>query len=514
MVNGSDPHPVRTAPALRRRLLIGLAAALLSGVAMVVSRILISARTPVDMLFDLTGHLLGVPAVFNLIHGLPGGLDHYAKYGLFTVMALVYVALWTLAALPLLRFGRGWRVALPTLFTPALVGLVLLPLEGLGPFGLTPDNYFYPPPATHAWAAAFGAVYGVVLALARRPRNAAERVAHDPRRREALERSARGLLVIAVGASVARLALGALARAEAQLQGLLARIRGLGPVITPVKDHYVVSKNFVDPRVGEARWKLKLHGLVEHPLELALSDLRSLPSVTRSTTLICISNEVGGHLVGNSLWTGVPMRDLLEMAGVKAGATHIVMRAADNYADSFPLDVGQREGTMVAYLQDGEPLVRAHGFPARVLAPGLYGMKNVKWLMDIELVDHDFTGYWEQRGWSQTAVVQTMSRIDTPTATILGGDAAIGGIAFAGLRGVKAVQVSVDGGKSWQPATLRPADNPYSWALWGFEWHADPGEYDVLVRAVDGRGEVQTSKRSQPLPDGATGYQQVKVKVG
>ncbi len=481
---------------------------------MVASRILLSARTPVDMLFDLTGHLLGVPAVFNVIHALPAGLGDYAKYGLFTVIALAYVALWTVAALPLTRVGRGWRVALPVVATPVLVGLVLLPLQGLGPFGLRPDNYFYPPLTTHLWAAAFGAVYGVVLAWARRPRRAGTAPGHDPGRREALGRSLRALLVVAAGASLARVALGAFARAEAQLLGFLARIRGLGPVITPVKDHYVVSKNFVDPRVDGARWKLKLHGLVDHPLELGLSDLRSLPSVTRSTTLICISNEVGGHLVGNSLWTGVPMRDLLEMAGVRAGATHLVLRAADNYADSFPLDVGRRDGTMVAYLQDGEPLVRAHGFPARVLAPGLYGMKNVKWLMDIEVVDRDFTGYWEQRGWSQKAVVQTMSRIDTPTATVLGGDAAIGGIAFAGLRGVKAVQVSVDGGKSWQPATLRPADNPYSWTLWGFEWQAGPGEYDVLVRAVDGRGQLQTARRSQPLPDGATGYQQVKVRVG
>lgn len=514
MAYGSDPHPVGIGRSLRGRLLVGLAAALLSGGAMVASRILISARTPVDMLFDLTGHLLGVPAVFNIIHALPAGLGDDAKYALFTVMALAYVALWTVLAVPLTRLGRWWRFALPVVATPALVGLVLLPLEGLGLLGLRAGNYFYPPLTTHLWAAAFGAVYGVVLSLARRPRSAGSGRSYDPDRREALGRGARALLVMAAGASLARMALGEIVRAQAQLQGLLARIRGLSPVITPVKDHYVVSKNFVDPKVDGTRWKLKLHGLVEHPLELGLSDLRALPAVERSTTLICISNEVGGHLVGNSLWTGVPMRDLLEMAGVKAGASHIALRAADNYIDAFPLAVGQRDGTMVAYLQDGKPLVRAHGFPARVLAPGLYGMKNVKWLMDIEVVDHDVTGYWEQRGWSRTAVVQTMSRIDTPTATVLGGDAAIGGIAFAGLRGVKAVQVSVDGGKSWQQATLRPADNRYSWTLWGFEWHADPGEYDVLVRAVDGRGRLQTAKRSQPLPDGATGYQQLRVRVG
>ncbi len=519
MEPGNDPlttKPTRVV-SVRHRLAVGGAAALLSGVAMVASRLLIGARTPIDMLFDLTGHLLGVPAVFNIIHSLPYGLDHYAKYALFGTMALAYVLSWTALAVPLTRLPRPWRVVVPVLATPALVGLVLLPLEGLGAFGASPTNYFYRPLPTHLWAAAFGAVYGVVLliargrAAARGPEHDAE---HDPGRREALGRSARGLLVLAVGLGTARLALGALARAAAQLEGLLGRIRGLGPVITPVGDHYVVSKNFSDPRVDASRWRLKLHGLVDHPLELGLEDLKALPSVTRSTTLICISNEVGGHLVGNSMWTGVPMTDLLEMAGVQSGASHVILRAADNYSDSFPLEVAGRDGTMVAYLQDGEPLVRGHGFPARVLAPGIYGMKSVKWLMDVEVVDHDYTGYWEQRGWSQTAVVHTMSRIDTPTATVLGSDAAIGGIAFAGLRGVRRIDVSVDGGASWQQATLRPADNAFSWTLWGFEWQTDPGEYDVLVRAVDGTGALQTSDKSQPLPDGSTGYHRLKVRVG
>lgn len=512
----SDNDPLTIEPAtvsIRHRLAVGGGAALLSGAAMVASRLLVGARTPVDMVFDLTGHLLGVPAVFNVIHGLPYGLDHYAKYALFGTMALVYVLLWTALAVPLTRLARAWRLVVPVLATPALVGLVLLPLEGLGAFGASPTNYFYRPWPTHLWAAGFGAVYGVVLLVARR-RAAARGPAHDAGRREAVGHGARALLLLVAGLGTVRLTLGALARAAGQLQGLLGRIRGLEPVITPVGDHYVVSKNFSDPRVDASRWRLKLHGMVDHPLELALEDLKALPSVTRSTTLICISNEVGGHLVGNSMWTGVPMADLLEMAGVQSGASHVILRAADNYSDSFPLEVAGRDGTMVAYLQDGEPLVRGHGFPARVLAPGIYGMKSVKWLMDAEVVDHDYTGYWQQRGWSQTAVVRTMSRIDTPTATVVGSDVAIGGMAFAGLRGVRRIEVSVDGGSSWQQATLRPADNAFSWTLWGFEWQTDPGEYEALVRAVDGTGALQTADKSQPLPDGSTGYHRLRVKVG
>ncbi|HKI56076.1 MAG TPA: molybdopterin-dependent oxidoreductase [Trueperaceae bacterium] len=495
----------------RSPLTIGAAAAVVSGAAMVLARLYASARTPVDMLFDLTGHLLGVPAVFNVIHALPGDLGQYAKYVLFVVMALVYLALWTVAAPSLARLTRPWRVVLPALLTPALVGLVLLPLEGLAPFGLSTSNYFYPPLATHLWAMLFGALYGLVLLAAGAPAPAA---GHDAGRRDALDKAARGLVLMVAGAGVLRLAAGALARAAA-LQGLLAKIKGLPTVVTSVKDHYVVSKNFVDPKVDEGRWRLKIHGLVEHTLDLKLADLKALPSLSRTSTLICISNEVGGHLVGNSTWTGVLLKDLLDMVGVKPGASHMIMRAADNYSDAVPLDVAQRDGNLVAYLQDGEPLVRAHGFPARMLIPGLYGMKSVKWLVDIELVDRPYTGYWEERGWSQTAVVHTMSRIDTPLATTVDGGAAIGGIAFAGLRGVKAVQVSLDGGQTWRPATLRPADNPYSWTLWGLEWNAPrTGEVDALVRAVDGDGKVQTSARRQPLPDGATGYDEVRVKLG
>ncbi len=500
-----------TAPA-RRRLLVGAAAAFVSGGAMMAARVLAEARTPVDMIFDLTSHLLGVPVMFNLIHALPWGLGGYAKYALFVVMALLYLGLWSALALPLLRLGRAWRVVVPALATPALVGLVLLPLEGLGLFGTAPGNYFYPPLSTALWAAGFGVVYGLVLALF--PAHGSATAAHDASRRSVLGRSGQVMLAVVAGVGVARLLLGAVVRA-AGLDGLLARIKGLSAPITATEDHYVVSKNFLNPGVKADRWSLKIHGMVDHPLTLGLEDIKALPSVERSTTLTCISNEVGGDLIGNSLWTGVPMRDLLSMAGVQSGATEVILRAADNYSDSFPLEVGMREGTMVAYFQNGEALTRDHGFPARVLAPGIYGMKNVKWVVEIELADQDYQGYWQQRGWSDEAVVQTMSRIDTATATMLDdGTAAIGGIAFAGLRGVEEVEVSLDGGSSWQRATVRPAENDFSWTLWGFQWQADPGEYQVQVRAVDGTGTSQTAERQRPLPDGATGHHQLKVRVG
>ena len=142
-------------------------------------------------------------------------------------------------------------------------------------------------------------------------------------------------------------------------------------------------------------------------------------------------------------------------------------------------------------------------------------MKNVKWVTEIELVSEDFQGYWQTRGWSDTAIVRTMSRIDTPTGVPLDdGTVAVGGVAFAGLRGVQGVEVSVDGGDTWQEAQVAPAVNELTWNLWGFSWDAEPGTYEVLVRAIDGTGEVQTAERERPLPDGATGYHTVTVRVG
>ncbi|WP_456412476.1 sulfite oxidase, partial [Oceanithermus profundus] len=320
-------------------------------------------------------------------------------------------------------------------------------------------------------------------------------------------RSLKGLALLAAAAAGPL----RLARAAGDLWG---RIRGLSPEITPTEDHYQVSKNVVNPRLRADRWRFEIGGLVETPLTLTLEDLKALPAVERPSTLICISNPVGGKLVGNSVWTGVRLRDLLERAGVRPEATELVLRAADNYSDSFPLEAALYEETILAYLQNGEPLTPDHGFPARLLVPGIYGMKNVKWLTRIELAGEDYRGYWQKRGWSDRAVVRTMSRIDTGVATPTGdGRVAIGGVAFAGRRGVRAVEVSFDDGRSWQAAELKPGSSRITWTLWRYLWKAEPGTYAVTVRAVDGEGRTQDPTPRPPLPDGATGYHRRKVRV-
>jgi DMSO/TMAO reductase YedYZ molybdopterin-dependent catalytic subunit len=303
------------------------------------------------------------------------------------------------------------------------------------------------------------------------------------------------------------------ARAQ-QAAGVFARLIGISPRTTPTEEHYVVSKNLFDPSVDEAGWRLRISGLVERPLELGLDDLRAMPSVTRPSTLICVSNPVGGELIGTSEWTGVRLADLLEAAGPRAEARELVLRAADNYTDSFPLDAALREGTIVAYLQNGEPLGSRHGSPARVLVPGIYGMKNVKWVEEIELAEDDYQGYWQTRGWSDEAVVKTMSRIDTDVAVRLDdGRVAVGGVAFAGLRGIRAVEVSLDGGERWLPAEVEPAPNGLSWVRWAAVVEVDEGRFEVRVRATDGEGTVQTAEPSRPLPDGADGHHQRTVRV-
>ncbi|MEK7848898.1 MAG: molybdopterin-dependent oxidoreductase, partial [Chloroflexota bacterium] len=187
----------------------------------------------------------------------------------------------------------------------------------------------------------------------------------------------------------------------------------------------------------------------------------------------------------------------------------------DDYSDSFPLEKALEPGTLLAHRMNGEPLTPPHGFPLRALVPGIYGMKNVKWLREIEVVDYDFQGFWQERGWSDQAVIKTISRLDLPG----GGDyragevATIGGVAFAGGRGISRVEVSTDDGRTWKPAQVRPALSPYTWVLWLQQWSPAPGHYEILVRAADGLGQLQDAEEREPLPDGASGYHRIVVRV-
>jgi hypothetical protein len=297
--------------------------------------------------------------------------------------------------------------------------------------------------------------------------------------------------------------------------GIFPSIDGLAIEVTPISDFYDVSKNVSDPDVDVRRWQLQINGLVQNAVSLSYDQIRQLPWVEQYATLECISNEVGGDLIGNALWRGVRLRNLLEQAELEPRVVDIVLKAADGYTDSIPLERALSDGTILAYEMNGLPLNQTHGFPLRLIVPGIYGMKNVKWITGIEAVDFDFKGYWQKRGWDDRAEYKTMSRIDAPPSSIKNAATTIAGIAFAGDRGIQRVQVSIDGGKSWKDADLKPALSGYTWVLWHLDWTpANAGSALLIVRATDVTGITQTSSHAPPIPNGASGYDSRTVRVG
>ena len=393
--------------------------------------------------------------------------------------------------------AAGWLV----------VNLVLLPISGDGFLGLAES-----PVAWLLWALLF-TVYGVVLESAYEQWLAPLPEKAEPGRRRAL----RTIPLAVAGGSLAVLALEV---APGWYRSIFAApgagLAGQSPEITPVGDFYVVSKNFNDPVVDGATWSLNVHGLVDRPLKLRLDDLRALPATTEYVTLECISNDVGGPQISTGQFAGPALRDVLAQAGVQPSATLVAFRARDGYTESLPLSLVQSSPEiLLAHALDGAPLPDAHGFPARILVPGHYGMKGPKWVEDIELATGSRNGYWENQGWNPDAEVRTMSRIDSPLqgALLKAGAVPVTGIAFAGKRGIAAVDYSTDGGRTWNPADLKPPRSELTWVLWSATWNATPGEYTVEVRARDGQGGLQSKNRAPSYPDGSSGYHSVAVSI-
>jgi len=296
-----------------------------------------------------------------------------------------------------------------------------------------------------------------------------------------------------------------------------AGIEGLVPELTPNRLHYTVDESIIDPDIDVADWRLRIDGLVGGPVELTYDQLLSMAATEQIVTLVCISNYVGGELVGTAKWTGVPLAEVLARAGgVKPGAVRVAFHAVGGYTDSLPLAKAMDPATVVAYGMNGVALPRAHGYPARIIAPGIYGMKNVKWLERIEVVDYDFKGYWQAgSGWDNIAEIRTGSRIDLPAGgvAVAGGELDVAGMAWAGERGIDRVEVSVDGGRTWQPAILRRPLARAAWRQWRARLPRPAGDATVLVRAVDGTGAIQTASSAPPYPSGATGYDELQVKA-
>ncbi len=294
-------------------------------------------------------------------------------------------------------------------------------------------------------------------------------------------------------------------------------IAGIAPLITPNEDFYLIDTALSYPQVDPADWSLQIHGMVDREVEISFDELLDLGLVREQVTLSCVSNRVGGRLVGNAEWVGVPLATVLDQAGVQPGATQIVGRSIDRWTAGFPTEVAlDGRVAMVAVQMNGEPLPISHGFPARLVVAGLYGyVSATKWLSDIELTTWEaFNGYWIPRGWSKEGPIKTQSRIDVPRrdSTIDPGPTAIAGVAWAPSRAIEKVEVQVDD-EDWVEAELSRETTINSWRQWMVTWNATPGEHQVRVRATDGTNTTQTSEISDPAPDGATGWHTIRVRA-
>ena len=289
----------------------------------------------------------------------------------------------------------------------------------------------------------------------------------------------------------------------------------LTPRLTPIADFYHVSKNIADPVVSGDGWSLTVDGLVDRPQIYTLAQLTERATTKNITTLGCISNELNGDLISTAEWTGISVVELLEEAGVRPEAVDLRFACADDYEDSIPVAQAMDPETLLVVGMNGETLTPDHGYPVRMIVPPIYGMKNVKWLERIELVDHDFKGFWQTRGWSDPAPYQIWGRIDTPRSgeDVPAGRNLAAGMAFAGDRGVSKAEVSLDEGQTWAEAELEPALNPpYTWVRWRFPYEASE-DFELWLRVTDGEGTVAPEERQPPLPDGATGWPLRRINV-
>ena len=344
---------------------------------------------------------------------------------------------------------------------------------------------------------------------------AATSVSGQVTRREALA-VAGGTAVILVAGAVAtnRLLAGYLARSNLSYEGHTVP-QSVMSAITPNKDFYIVSKNVLDPTVTVSRWQLQVDGLVGKPASWSYDEVLKLPAETRAVTLECISNEIGGRLLSTAQWRGIPLKTLLEgVGGVGAPeGKHVVFTGVDSFVTSLPLPDLLEARTLLAYQMNGETLPERHGFPLRAIVPGRYGEQSAKWVTRIEITDHEVKGFYQSQGWS-AAQLETISRIDAPRMEAPLGEIPISGIAFAGIRGIQQVEISVDGGATWQRASLQPPLSDQIWVFWNWFWRPTAmGLYTIVARATDGTGKLQTQEMRGTVPNGATGWHVIKVVV-
>lgn len=459
-----------------------------------------------------------VPAwLKDLAVGLFGTADKTALYvGMVVVLAAVLVAI------ALVWHRRPGRAA------AAFGALSILPAAAAMLRAGAPPLAWVPALACAAVGA--GTVY---LLLRRLPAQSGTDAGSATRRQFLAWAGAATGLAIAAGAG-SRLLVGparrvAQARSQVQLPlpagpapglpaGIDPPVPGLTSYQTPAAEFFRIDTALVPPRVDPATWRLRVHGLVQREIEIDFEQLMAQDLAEAWVTLACVSNEVGGDLIGNAVWTGLPIRDLLARAAPDASADMVLSRSVDGWTASTPLAVLQDpdRASLLAVSMNGEPLPVEHGFPVRMVVPGLYGyVSATKWVTELEVTRFaDADAYWTTRGWSARGPVKLSSRIDVPRprSSVPAGEVVVAGVAWAQPHGIAGVQVQVDDGP-WQEAVLADTVGPDTWRQWTFRWQASPGQHDLAVRATDGRGALQTADLAPVAPDGATGLHRVRLGV-
>lgn len=522
----------RWAGTLGAGLLAGLVAALAMTLLMGLARLVIGLPTPAELIGDAFIPSLNLDQFFMLLIRFGGG-NGLKRMGIGSVLAgqLVAGTLLGVVYAAIVREG-GDRSRRGLLFLAAVGGLAwLVSVVFLRP--VLGTNYRGLPigPATIVTTLGLLAIYtsyGVALVLAYRSLTPTTPVAARPGEaaREAVPstvaRSGRRAFIVGGVAVLAALLDGALlrllyGRSTLHYDGTRYQGPDLQP-IAPSDRFYTVTKNILDPDIAHPVWRLAITGMVERAGTYSLADLTALPATTQEATLSCISNDVGDGLSSNAIWTGVPLRQLLETAGPRGNIARVVFTGADNYVDTIPLDKALDPTTFVAWEMNGAPLPKRHGYPVRILVPGRFGEKSVKWVTRIALAEEEVKGFYERQGWGPTFVTNTFSRFDVPgdnqTVKLSAAALTLKGIAFAGDRGISRVEVSSDDGRTWEEARLDYQQSRIVWTFWSVAWRPPgPGEYRLAVRAVDGTGAYQTSDRRGITPDGATGYHRITVQV-
>ncbi|MEJ7763140.1 MAG: molybdopterin-dependent oxidoreductase, partial [Thermomicrobiales bacterium] len=546
-----DAAPARRAwSPVAGRLLVGLLAGLTAAIILTLLQLAmrrwLGISPPQEMIPDRLAPAIGIERFLDTLRRL-GGYNQAKRFGFQSGLTGVLVVGTIIGGLyaAAIEWWRGRDASVAAgrrrgARFVAIAGVTLWVTSMLALWPTLDTNYKGLPPQWAEAATAVGyafayavfallvvALYAVLVRPRRRDMTGTEPVpASMPGDRVVLPRLP---VVAALGALAAWPALSLLRWFEDRATFAYDGRRYSGPGIEPITPNdafYSVTKNLVDPDVNRSVYRLAVDGMVDRSLRLTYDDLVGMGGTEQETTLMCISNRISAGLMSNAIWTGVPLTRLLVEAQADLDGYEVVLRGADGYTDTIPMAKALEPTTMVVWHMNGKELPRIHGDPVRAIVPGLYGEKHVKWLTGIEVVDHDVEGFYEEQGWGPDFVIPTRSDFFSPRVTSSGGyvfadefrrgrTAQLRGRAFAGSRGIRSVEVSTDGGETWQRAEIDYQTTPLAWVFWSFQWTpATTGEFILAVRAVDGLGGAQETRRRASFPrEGDTGLHRVRAVV-